>query len=194
MPLNAMRRSRPLLERLIRALKPTRIIQETARGDRSSYFRNFKGHRVEKFGRPKMIKIAAKELYERENEFWAQLLIVLWNETNKPLYVAIRDKVQTLDKDVEKVERIEPDAADEWLAELLKSHAIEDILLATYLNEVRFTDAWIREKLEAPLKIERDPEDKMGADGPMPELESEPASEGDDAEAAAEEAPAEAAE
>ena len=187
MPLNAMRRSRPLLERLVRALKPTRIIQETAKGDRSSYFRNFKGHRIEKFGRPKMVKIAAKELYERENEFWAQLLIVLWNETNKPIYIAIRDKVMTLNEDVEKVERIEPAAADEWLAELLKDHAIEDILLATYLNEVRFDDAWIREKLEAPLNIERDPEDKMGADSPMP------VPEGDGAEAAAEEAPAEEA-
>lgn len=175
MPMNAMRRSEPLLERLIRQLKPTRIIAETGRGDRASYYRNFKGHRVDKFGRPRLVKIARKELYVRENEFWAQLLIILWNEAMKPLYAAMRDKVATLDEDVEKVAKVDDEVAHKWIDELLEDHALEDILTCVYLNEVRFTDKFIRERLEAPLDISRDPEDIMGADAYVPEDEDEEA-------------------
>ena len=56
--------------------------------------------------------------------------------------------------------------ADPWITEFLEKFAIEDILICVYLNEVRFTDAFIRRRLETPLGIERDPEDKMGADSP----------------------------
>lgn len=166
MPLTALRRAEPVLEHLVRSLKPNRIISECARGDRAAYYRNFKGYRMEKFGRPQILKISQKELYTRQNEFWAQLLIVLWNEGHKDLYNAVKVKVETIDDDVEKVERIEDEVADPWITEFLEKFAIEDILICVYLNEVRFTDAFIRRRLETPLGIERDPEDKMGADSP----------------------------
>jgi len=157
MPLNAMRKSEPLLERIIHDKQPSRINAEVAKGDRASYFRNFKGYRMERFSRPKIEKIARKELYERKNEFWAQLLIVLWNAKHRPLYNAVRDRVATINEDVELVEKIEDDLAATWLTELLEDHVLEDVLICTYLNEVRFTDTFVREKLEAPLGIERPP-------------------------------------
>ena len=159
MPLNAMKRVEPLFDSLVRSLKPARIMQETARGDRPSYFRNFKGYRAEKFSRPKMAKIARKEVFERKTEFWAQLLIVLWNESHRDVYIGFRDRVQTLDEDVEKVTRIEDDVADKWIDEMLEEHTLEDLLICVHLNEVRFTDAFIRRRLEKPLDIERDPND-----------------------------------
>ncbi len=162
MPLNAMRRCEPLISHLIRSLKPSRIIMEVAKGDRASYFRNFKGYRVEKFGRPKIEKIARKELFERNNDFWAQLLIVLWNEQHRDLYGSFRDRVATIDEDVEKVLAIEDETAEEWVTELLEEHALEDLLLCVHLNEVRFSDGFVRSRLEAPLDIER------SADLPMP--------------------------
>lgn len=159
MPLNAMRRVESQIPRMLRDLKPSRIIAEVAKGDRPGYYRNFKGYRVEKFGRPKIDKLARKEMFERGNEFWAQLFIVLWNEAHRELYVAFRDRVATIDEDVENVERIEDDVAETWIDEMLQDHVLEDILICVHLNEVRFTDAFIRRKLEKPLDIERDPED-----------------------------------
>ena len=155
MPLTAMRKCEPLLERLVRSLSPRRIIAETARADKATYYRNFKGYRVEKFGRPRLFKISQKELYERENEFWAQLLIVLWNDTHRKLYSAMRDQVATINEDVEEVELIEDELAHKWLDELLEDWALEDVLLCVHLNDVRFTDAFIRERLEKPLDIDR---------------------------------------
>lgn len=172
MPINAMRRAEPLLGNLIRSLKPSRVIAEVARGDRAGYFRNFKGYRMEKFGRPKIEKITRKELFERENEFWAQLLIVLWNEIHKPLYGAMRDRVATLNEDVEKVERIEDDVAGTWIDELVQDWTLEDVLLCVHLNDVRFTDAFIRERLEKPLGIERSADLPAGADVPLPDDEA----------------------
>ena len=58
------------------------------------------------------------------------------------------------------VEKIEDDLAATWLTELLEDHVLEDVLICTYLNEVRFTDTFVREKLEAPLGIERPPEEE----------------------------------
>jgi hypothetical protein len=159
MPLNAMRRVESLLPRMLRDLKPSRIIAEVAKGDRPSYFRNFKGYRIEKFGRPKLGKLARKEMFERKNEFWAQLIIVLWNEAHRELYIAFRDRVATINEDVEEVERIEDDVAETWVEEMLKDHVLEDILICVHLNEVRMTDAFVRSRLEEPLDIKRDADD-----------------------------------
>ncbi len=159
MPLNAMRRVDPLLDRVMKSLKPSRIIQEVARGDKASYFRHFKGYRVETFGRPQLVAIARKEMQGRKNEFWAQLLIVLWNDSNKDLYVAFRDKVATLHTDVEKVLKIGDELAGKWVDELVGRFALEDILICVHMNEVRFTDGFIRSRLEAPINVPRDPAD-----------------------------------
>ena len=144
---------------MLKDLKPSRIISEVAKGDRPGYFRNFKGYRVERFGRPKLLILARKEMFQRKNEFWAQLFIVLWNEAHRELYVGFRDRVATINEEVEEVERIEDDTAETWISEMLEDWVLEDILVCVHLNEVRLTDAFIRRRLEEPLDIKRDPED-----------------------------------
>ena len=67
--------------------------------------------------------------------------------------------VGALDEDVEKVTRIEEEIADKWISEMLEQFALEDLLICVHLNEVRFTDAFIRRRLESPLNIERDAND-----------------------------------
>jgi hypothetical protein len=180
MPLNAMRRCEPLLAHMFKSLKPIRIIGEVGKGDRPSYYRNFKGYRIEKFGRPKLVQIARKEMFERENEFWAQLLIVLWNEAHKNLYIGFRDRVATINEDVEKVDAIEDDIAGTWIDEMLEDDTLEDLLLCVHLNEVRFSDAFVRTRLEAPLEIER------SQDLPMPTGAPEESNPEEEAEADAE--------
>ncbi len=173
MPLNAMRRVDPLLDRIMKPLKPSKIIQEIAKSDRPSFYRNFKGYRIEKFGRPQLVAIARKEMQERQNELWAQLLIVLWNETQKDLYIAFRDRVATLSDDVEKVLRISDELGAKWIDELVEKWALEDILICVHMNEVRFSDAFIRSRLEAPLGITRDAGD-LAHGGAAEDVEIDP--------------------
>ncbi len=155
MPLNALKRCEPLLDHLFKVIKPPMFIQQVAKGDRAGFFRNFKGFKMDRFGRPQLAKIAAKELYQKSNEFWAQLLIVLWNNEHRDLYNALKEKVETINPDVEKVTLIEDAIAETWMAELLEKNALEDILICVYLNEVRFSEDFVKSRMEAPLEIER---------------------------------------
>ena len=96
MPLNALQNVEPLLTHLIKSIRPTEFISQVARVDRAGYFRNFKGYRIEKFGRPQIETIARKELFKKSNESWAQLFIILWNNANRGVYEAMHKQVQTL--------------------------------------------------------------------------------------------------
>jgi hypothetical protein len=155
MPLNALKNVEPLLEHIIKSLRPVEFIGQVARVDRPGYFRNFKGYRIENFGRPKIEAIARKELFTKENEAWAQLLIIMWNEANRKVYEAMHKQVQTLNEDVEDVEAIADEDANKFVDALLEDFVLEDIVIVTHLNDVRFSDAFIRERLEAPLDIDR---------------------------------------
>jgi hypothetical protein len=164
MPLTAMHKIGPLLENVVRSLSPVRLITETAKVDRAAYFRNFKGYRVEKFTRAKILEISKKEIFERENDVWAQLLIVLWNTEHRGIYSGFRTRVQTINEDVEEVEAIPDDKAGEWLEEMLGEHVLEDLLICVHLNDVRFSDAFIREHMEKPLDIDRPAEENTDAE------------------------------
>ena len=155
MPLNALKKAEPLLGQLLKNIPPRTLIAHVAKADKPAYFRHFKGYRMDRFGRPTVERIVRKEVYERESELWAQLLIILWNQTNKDVYGDMRKHVQELNEDVEKVEKIEDDVAMKWIDEMVETHLLEDLLLCTYLNEVRFSDAFIRSRMETPLGIQR---------------------------------------
>ena len=144
----------PIFERVVRALRPVRIIMEVQRIDRAAFFRNFKGHRIEKFGRPRMVEILRKEILQRRNERLAHLVIILWNDEMRDLYIAMRDHVRTIDENVEAIERIEDDDARRFVDDLLaRQFALEDIYACVRLNGVRFSEAFIRDALMRPLGL-----------------------------------------
>ena len=127
------------------SLKPSRVIQETQRADRATFFRNFKGQRLEKFTRRKIATIFEKEVLQRKNLFMAHLLMVLWNESHRDLYLAIRKRVETINEDVEAIEVIEDKFAEQFVNELKdEGHSLEDIYVCIRVNEVRFTEEFIQ--------------------------------------------------
>lgn len=141
---SALKKLGPLFQAAGRSLKPSRVIQETQRADRATFFRNFKGQRLEKFTRRKIGEIFEKEVFGRNNVFMAHLLMVLWNETNRDLYLGMRKRVETINEDVESIEVIEDSHAEKFVAELQgEDFSLEDIYICVRMNEVRFTEAFI---------------------------------------------------
>ena len=132
------------------SIKPSRVIQETQRADRATFFRNFKGQRLEKFTRRKIATIFEKEILQKKNLFMAHLLMVLWNESNRELYLSIRKRVETINEDVEAIEVIEDQHAEKFVAELREEgHSLEDIYVCVRVNEVRFTEEFIQKTFSA---------------------------------------------
>lgn len=141
---DALRKLGPLFGKAAQSLKPARVIQETQKADRPTFYRNFKGQRLEKFTRRKIAEIIEKEILEKKNLFMAHLFMVLWNETNRDLYLGIRKKVETINEDVEAIESIEDDKAAEFVTELQTAgFELDDIYICVRMNEVRFTEDFI---------------------------------------------------
>jgi hypothetical protein len=138
-------------ERAVRAIRPLKLVVETQRVDRAAFFRNFKGQRIEKLTRPRMIKILETEIFKRKSSMMAHLFMVLWNDAMRDLYIAIRDHVRTINEDVEAIEVIDDDKAQEFLDDLLsRDFELEDIFICVRLNEVRFTEDFVQSKVTPP--------------------------------------------
>ena len=155
MPINAMKKTETLLSHVLQSIRPGELIAHIAKVDRAGYFRNFKGYRIEKFGRPQLETISRKEMFERNNEIWAEVMVLLWNNNNRPVYNAMHEQVSTVNENVEEIESIDDETAHKFVDALLEDHILEDVLLVTHLNDVRFSDSFIRERLEGPLEIDR---------------------------------------
>ncbi len=138
----------PHFDHAARSLRPRNVIAEFQRSDRAAFFRNFKGQRMEKFNRKKIAEILHKEIFVRENPFAAHLLMVLWNEFNREVYAAMRALVETIQENVEDIELIEDDKANEFVKSLLADgHSREDIFVCVCINDVRFSSEWIAANL-----------------------------------------------
>ncbi len=146
---DAVRALGPLFDRAVRSIRPLRIYHETRRADASAWVRHFKGRRPQRFNRPKMVRILNEEILERENIVMTQLFILLWNDTHRALYNAMRKHVETIDEDVEAIERIEDKDADRFVRDLLaRGFDIDDIAICVYLNGVRFSPEFIERRLD----------------------------------------------
>ena len=156
-PIEALAKLGGLFDRVAADVQPRKLIAEIQRGDRPAYFRHFKGQRLEKFSRRKMTEILRKEIFERDNIFMSQLLMILWNESHRDMYIAMRDHVQTINEDVEAIERIEDDKALEFINDLQeKGFEKDDIYICVRLNDVRFSEEIIQEHL-APGEQQAEP-------------------------------------
>ena len=176
-----------MVARMVNAVAPRVVATQLAKVDRRIYFRYFKGYRPDKVSRKRVLDVVRKEVVQGTAEGFAELLVVAWNGSLWELYDAMRKNVAKINPDVEAIERIEDDQAEDILADLWKQDfATEDIFLCVLLNDVRFTPGFrkkiaeeIGETYEAPS--EEDDEDATdeaegNTDAPAAEAE-EPAEE-----------------
>jgi len=139
---------------------------------RPLYIRYFKGYRLQVAGKRRVKEMVENEIRGKDNEELAQLLTTLWNRTNGRLYHAMYNKVRTINEEVDKILRIEDDAAGVFLDELLVDYDADRLYLCILLNEVKFSREVIKEKLGKDVPFEEWPpapppeEEEEGAQSP----------------------------
>lgn len=148
MPIQALRSVADHFDRVLRHVRPKRLLREIGMADKAFFFKYFKGYRPDAIGRGRIRKIADREVFsDPGHELFANLLIIHWNDGNAALYNEMVAHVRTVNEDVEAIEQIEDGKAHEILDDLLQRHEREDVLLCVRLNGVRFREDVIASRL-----------------------------------------------
>lgn len=146
-PIETYKKIEGLFEHLVRSLNFSVMMEFIRRLEPLAFTRNFKGYRPQTLGRKKVIQALANEVYQRNNGTIAEILTLLWNQEHRDLYHDMLAHVKTIDEDVEKIEKIEDDKANEFIDDLLQRYKREDILICVYLNDVKFSENVIKARL-----------------------------------------------
>ena len=143
MPLHSMRGIQPHLEIFVRDIPMDHIVRGTQMLDPPAYFRYFKGYRIQKLGRKKIVELVEREVYEKENEKLAERFIALWNRANNALYHEMLHHVKKINEDVEAIERIEDEDATRIVEMMLEEYDKERLYICVVINQVRFTPEFV---------------------------------------------------
>jgi len=134
-------------ERLVKSLD-VGILQEYVRKtDGFAYARHFKGYRPQTLGPKRVAAAIAFEVFERNNTTMGDILTLLWNQEQRDVYHAMHEHVSSISEDVESIEKIEDNKANEFLDDLLARFDPVDVLICVRLNEVKFSEAVITGRL-----------------------------------------------
>lgn len=135
-------------ERALRSLDLAIMIEHVRRLEPGAFARHFKGYRPQTLGRKRVVEALRFEVVQRKNEAIGDILTLLWNQEHRDLYHSMHDKVQTINEDVEAIEKIEDDKAIQFITELqAEGFPPEEILACVRLNEVRFSETVIGKHL-----------------------------------------------
>lgn len=149
--IEALRTIEPLFGRIFKSFTPKEFIHRLSAFDRGIYNKYFRGFRIEKFNRPKLVEIAKKEVFETKNELLAQFITILWNREHRDLYNDMLEQVKTINEDVEAIERITDEQGAAVVAGMVeKGHDKLDVLLCVRLNDVRLSEDFIQAELPLP--------------------------------------------
>jgi hypothetical protein len=164
MPLHSMRGIQPHLQLFVRDIPMDHIVRGVQMLDQPVYYRYFKGYRIQKLGRKKIIELIDREVLERENEKLAELFVALWNRANGALYHEMLHHVKKINEDVEAIERIEDEDAEKISAMMLEEYDKERLFICVVINQVRFSSEFVEKTFGSPLPVRPDPEPDATAD------------------------------
>lgn len=145
--IGAFEHLRELFPTVLKTIPVGLLIDTVRRLDTPTYFRHFKGFRPQSLGRNRVTGALLKEVYERKNAAVADLINLLWNQSNRELYKAMHNMVREINENVEEIEKIEDQQANEIIDKLLENFSREDIYLCVRMNEVKFDEAVIQSRL-----------------------------------------------
>ena len=176
MPLHSLRGVQPHLQLFVNDIPIEHIVRGTQMLDKPVYYRYFKGYRLQKLGKKKIIELIEREVYEKENEKLAELFMALWNRANGSLYHEMLLHVKKINEDVEAIERIEDEDATRITEMMSEEYDKERLFICVVLNQVKFTPEFVLETFGHPLPDR--PEEESEEDSKEDSKEdSEPATE-----------------
>ncbi|MBL6974291.1 MAG: hypothetical protein ISR64_01045 [Deltaproteobacteria bacterium] len=136
-----------VFERLVKSLDRSILLDYCRRLEPMVYARYFKGYRPQTLGRKKVTEALHAQIFEKQNESLADILVLLWNQAHRDVYHAMLEQVKTISEDVETIEKIEDDKAIAFIDNIETRFDREDILICVCLNEVRFSPKIIETRL-----------------------------------------------
>jgi len=173
MPINSMRGIQQHLQLFVRDIPMEHIVRGTQMLDQAVYFRYFKGYRIQKLGRKKIIELVEREVYEKENEKLAELFVALWNRANGALYHEMLHHVKKINEDVEAIERIEDEDAARISEMMLEEYDKDQLFICVVINQVKFGSEFVEKTFGYPLPERPEPEDEESDDSAEDEPEVE---------------------
>lgn len=174
MPLHSMRGIQPHLQLFVRDIPMEHIVRGTQMLDQPVYYRYFKGYRIQKLGRKKILELIEREVLEKENEKLAELFVALWNRANGALYHEMLHHVKKINEDVEAIELIEADDAAKICEMMLEEYDKDRLFICVVINQVKFSPAFVLETFGQPLPDRPDPEPDADVE---PDADAEPETE-----------------
>ena len=145
--IDAFKQLKEHFEEIVDSISINTIIETVRRLSPSTYMKYFKGYRPQSLGRSRVTQALKKEIFEHENAAVADLVNLLWNQSNRNIYKAMHDHVRKINENVEEIERIEDDTANEIIDDLLTKFSRKEILFCVRLNEVKFSEEVIQKRL-----------------------------------------------
>ena len=145
--IDAFKQLKDHFEEIVDSISINTIIETVRRLSPSTYMKYFKGYRPQSLGRSRVTQALKKEIFENENAAVADLVNLLWNQSNRNIYKAMHDHVRKINENVEEIERIEDDTANEIIDDLLTKFSRKEILFCVRLNEVKFSEEVIQKRL-----------------------------------------------
>ena len=161
------------LDVMLRDIPIEHIVKGVQVYNRALFIRYFKGYRLQVAGRKRVRALVDKEIREKGSEELGQLLMTLWNRANGRLCHAMYNHVRNVDEEVDKIERIEDEAAGAILDELLQEYDADRLYLCILFNEVKVSREIVKAKLDKEIPFEEWPPQ------PQPEEDDEEPEQGE---------------
>lgn len=144
MPVISMKALKDLYPVLIRDIPIEHVIRGTQLLDQGAYFRYFKGYRIQKVNRTRILELLEKEVFERGSEKLAELFVALWNRANDDLYHEMLVHVKKINEDVEAIKSIDDETAGKICMTMQDAYDKDRIFICVVLNQVKFSAAFVK--------------------------------------------------
>lgn len=142
------------IDKIARDIPMWHIVRGVQILDKGIYTRYFRGQRIEVKGRSRIKEMIDNEIFKKDSEPIAQLVMTLWTRSNGQLYHGMYDLVSSVNEKVDEIELIDDTVASEFCDRLLEYFDKDRIYWCILFNEVKFSKAVIEAKLGRTVPFE----------------------------------------
>ncbi len=162
MPILSVRALEPIMELFIKDIAIDHIVRGIQLIDRAAFYRYFKGYRIQKLGKKRIIEMLDKEVLKGDKDAIAELMVTLWNQSNNSLFKEMLYHVKKIDENVEEIVAIEDDVAADIVKKMSDAWEMDRIFICVVINQVKFSPSFVKETFnrELPERPEEETEEE----------------------------------